>query len=247
MMETPQGNESRIRWSDEEAMVLALRILQLQALYPGLSSIKAFRKAQALLPPERQRRVTAWAAVAPRLEPCMQVLRAAEGFDAYIAEFLAKVEKKRAKAREYAAARRARSMEAQADAVMLLPSAVEPVKSRSRQVKVVPEAPSAESWVQTSFFAGDNATTTQVLIAGFPSVLARAMQQALADVDSHIWTPSQVTPSFHALASQCTVAVIPEEADDEFESNLRQRYRLQVVRHSGNPQRLPERLMSLMP
>lgn len=105
-MEATESSKQRVSWTEEEATVLALRILQLQAIYPDMRLIKAFRKAQdELLPVQRHRQVPAWSMVAGRLEPRMQALKQSEGFAAHIAECLAAVERKRAQARQSAARR----------------------------------------------------------------------------------------------------------------------------------------------
>lgn len=86
----------------------------------------------------------------------------------------------------------------------------------------------------------------RVLLAGFPGQMARGIESELREhFDVRSWTPGQSAQVFDTLTRLCSVAVIPEEAEDEMGDVLKKRD-LQVVRHTGSPQRLVERLSTLM-
>lgn len=87
---------------------------------------------------------------------------------------------------------------------------------------------------------------TRVLVAGFGSNDVRAMESVLGEAfELRSWLPRQGPQMFDTLAKVCSVAIVPEESGDDVDEALKQ-YKLRVIRHEGNPSRLPERLSSLL-
>lgn len=89
-------------------------------------------------------------------------------------------------------------------------------------------------------------TNARVLLAGFAPNVAKGLEdsiRALCDVRS--WRPAQGPQLFETLAKMCNVAVIPDEMDDEVDSDLRSR-NLLVIRHGGSSAKLLERLESVL-
>ena len=85
-----------------------------------------------------------------------------------------------------------------------------------------------------------------VLPAGFPGQIGKGIESELrGQFDVRSWTPGQGPQMFDTLTRLCSVAVIPEEAEDEMSETLKQRD-MQVLRHTGSPQRLVERLSTML-
>lgn len=85
----------------------------------------------------------------------------------------------------------------------------------------------------------------RVLLAGFAQSLTRGLEEGLRPLfDVRSWRPNQSPQLLDTLVGMCSVAVIPEEADDEMSDALRQRDLL-VIRHEGSPARLIDRLSSV--
>ena len=85
----------------------------------------------------------------------------------------------------------------------------------------------------------------RVLLAGFPVQMAKGIEDALrTSFDVRRWMPNQGPQMLETLTRLCSIAVIPEEAEDEMGEAFSGRD-LQVVRHQGSPARLAERLSEL--
>lgn len=88
--------------------------------------------------------------------------------------------------------------------------------------------------------------TQRVLLAGFPGQMAKGIESELrGHFDVRSWTPGQGPQVFDALTRLCSVAVIPEEAEEEMGDVLKKRD-MQVLRHTGSPKRLVERLSTML-
>lgn len=93
----------------------------------------------------------------------------------------------------------------------------------------------------------DSAKSSQrVLLAGFDPSIAKGIEEQLRDsFDIRRWAPSQGPQMLDTLTRMCSVVVIPDEAEEETGQAFSGRD-LQVVRHSGNTQRLAERLSTIL-
>jgi hypothetical protein len=89
-------------------------------------------------------------------------------------------------------------------------------------------------------------TTHRILVAGFPTQARKGIEDQLRSMfDVRCWNPPQGGQMLETLTRMCSVAVIPEDAEDEMSDELRGRS-MQVVRHAGSAQRLAERLTTLL-
>ena len=93
----------------------------------------------------------------------------------------------------------------------------------------------------------DGARESQrVLLAGFDASIAKGIEEQLrGSFDVRRWAPSQGPQMLDTLTRMCSVVVMPDEADEEAGQAFSGRD-LQVVRHSGNAQRLADRLSTLV-
>jgi hypothetical protein len=104
----------------------------------------------------------------------------------------------------------------------------------------------AQNGVQEHAEQGTTKVMQRVLLAGFPGQMAKGIESELREhFDVRSWTPGQSAQVFDTLTRMCSVAVIPEEAEDEMGDVLKKRD-MQVVRHTGSAKRLAERLSTLM-
>jgi hypothetical protein len=86
----------------------------------------------------------------------------------------------------------------------------------------------------------------RVLLAGFDASIAKGIEEQLrGNFDVRRWAPNHGPQMLETLTRMCSVVVIPDEADEEAGQAFSGRD-LQVLRHSGNTQRLAERLSMLV-
>lgn len=82
----------------------------------------------------------------------------------------------------------------------------------------------------------------RVLVAGFPDSQAKAMVSALdSQFDVRLWKPHQTPQMLDAAARICVLAIVPEEAPEDFQEHL-VGLGLQVLRHEGSVGRLAGRV-----
>ncbi|WP_157264293.1 hypothetical protein [Azohydromonas aeria] len=85
----------------------------------------------------------------------------------------------------------------------------------------------------------------RVLLAGFPEAQQRALSEALGGrFEVRAWRPAQGPQLFETLARLCGVVVVPEDADDSVDADLKH-LDVRVVRHAGQASRLAERIGAL--
>ena len=85
----------------------------------------------------------------------------------------------------------------------------------------------------------------RVLVAGFPAPEARMLEQTLESrFEVRVWKPAQGPQLFQTLANICSVAVLPEETDDDVDESLRA-MNLKLLRHAGSPSRLLDQIERL--
>lgn len=93
---------------------------------------------------------------------------------------------------------------------------------------------------------GNNIFPSRVLLAGFSTATAQALEQSLSGLcEVRIWRPNHGPQLFETLAKVCQVAVIPDEMEEGVDQDLRAR-NLVVIRHSGNINKLTERLEAVL-
>lgn len=85
-------------------------------------------------------------------------------------------------------------------------------------------------------------TQGRVLVAGFPDSQAKAMVSAMEGAfEVRVWKAHQTPQMLAASARICTLAIVPEDAPDDFQEHLAG-LGLKVLRHEGSVGRLAERV-----